>query len=89
MTPPHPFRCKLLLAHNWLLLINFDQRFVTTTENTHRRRSRVNPQGLETAEKSLLAAPFQADPGHRMQTVFAGWLLSSAALQDASLHSSF
>lgn len=72
-----------------LLLISFDQRFVTTMDNTLRKRSRVNPQGLETAEKSLLAAAFQADQGQRMQAVFAGWLPSSAAIQDASLHSSF
>lgn len=71
MTPPYPFRCKLLLACNCLLLISFDRCFVTTIDNTRRKRSRVNPQGLETAEKSLLAAPFQADQGQRMQAVFA------------------
>lgn len=59
MTPPHPFQCKLLPACNWLLLTSFDQCFVTTIDNTHRKWSRVNPQGLETAEKSLLAALFQ------------------------------
>lgn len=72
VTPPHPFQCKLLLVCNWLLLTSFDECFVTAIDNTHRKRSRVNPQGLETAEKSLLAAPSQAEQGQRMQAVFAG-----------------
>ena len=66
MTPPHPFQRKLLLACSWLLLTSFNQCFVTTMDNTHGKRSRVSPEGPETAEKSLLAALFQADQGQRI-----------------------
>lgn len=71
---------KPLPPCNQLLLTSVDERFVTSTDNTHRKQSGVNPQGLHSccarrhpaAAKWLLTAPFQTDQHQRTQAMFTG-----------------